>query len=136
MAQPEPVRLGLYYPFIQFRSDSWLKLAALYWDRIGRIVPPGYVSQDSDTVRRLQDELGFITNLTPSGAETDSVSSEFLELLAERGPELFDLYGIQGPDPSGLEPRGQRWPPPWTCPPPLRGPEWQVQVDPSLSARR
>lgn len=50
MEQPELVRLGLYYPFIQFRNDSWLKLAALYWDRIGRIVPPGYQLQDSDTV--------------------------------------------------------------------------------------
>jgi Family of unknown function (DUF6236) len=133
MSQPEPVRLGLYYPFIQFRSDSWLKLAALYWDRIGRIVPPGYVLQDSDTVRRLEGELGFVTNLAPSGAEMDSVSSEFLELLAERGPELSDLYGMQGRELSGLEPAGQSWPSPWTnVAPPLGGPQWQVPVDPSL----
>lgn len=132
MAQPERVRLGLYYPFIQFRSDSWLKLAALYWDRIGRIVPPGYVLQDSDTARRLQEELGFITNLAPSGAEMDSVSSEFLKLLVERGPELSDLYGIQGVALSGLEQTIQGWPPPWSNVASLRGPQWQVPVDPSL----
>jgi hypothetical protein len=102
MGQPELARLGLYYPFIQFRDDSWLKLAALYWDRIGRIVPPGYELQDSDTVLRLQGELGFVANLAPSYAAMDGVSREFLELLADRGPELSDLYGIRGP--AGINP--------------------------------
>jgi hypothetical protein len=150
VAQPEAVRLGLYYPFVQFRSDSWLKLAALYWDRIGRIVPPGYVLQDSDTVRRLQDELGFVTNLAPSGTEMDQVSTEFLELLADRGPELASLYGMQGQALTGLESMSQSWPPPWSnapgafagpqswpppwsnVAPPLSMQQWQVPVDPSL----
>jgi hypothetical protein len=34
--------IGLYYPFIHFRDESWLKLTSLYWDRMGRIVPEGY----------------------------------------------------------------------------------------------
>lgn len=134
MGQPRQARLGLYYPFIQFRDDSWLKLAALYWDRIGRIVPPGYELQDSDTVLRLQGELGFVTNLAPSGKAMDGVSLEFLQLLAERGPELSDLYGVRGganifpPSPS------QQWPPPWSNAPrrPTSGPQWQVPMDPSL----
>ena len=29
--------IGLYYPYINFRSDAWVKLAALYWDKLGRI---------------------------------------------------------------------------------------------------
>jgi hypothetical protein len=134
MAQPEPVRLGLYYPFIQFRSDSWLKLAALYWDRIGRIVPPGYILQDSDTVRRLQGELGFISNLAPSRRELDSVSTEFLELLTERSLELVDLYGVQGAALTGPGPVGQSWPPPWSNlgGPLFFGPQWRAPVDPSL----
>jgi hypothetical protein len=24
---------GLYYPYIHFRDDNWLKLAALYWEQ-------------------------------------------------------------------------------------------------------
>jgi hypothetical protein len=133
MAQPEPVRLGLYYPFIQFRSDSWLKLAALYWDQIGRIVPPGYALQDSDTVRRLQGELGFVTNLAPSDADMDSVGNEFLELLAEHSPELSELYGMQGQALTGPVEESQRWPASWTnVGPTVRGPQWQVPVDPSL----
>jgi hypothetical protein len=136
MEQPGPVRLGLYYPFIQFRNDSWLKLAALYWDRIGRIVPPGYEVQDSDTVLRLQGELGFVTNLAPSYNAMDSVGREFLELLAERGPELSDIYGTRGRAFTDPKPARQDWPPPWSnVLPPRRilgGPQWQVPLDPSL----
>lgn len=136
MAQPGQVRLGLYYPFIQFRNDSWLKLAALYWDRIGRIVPPGYELQDSDTVRRLQGELGFVTNLAPSDGAMESVSDEFLDLLAERGPELADLYGIRGRALTDPKPGRPNWPPPRSgvLPPQriLGGPQWQVPLDPSL----
>jgi uncharacterized protein DUF6236 len=155
MGQPELPRLGLYYPFIQFRNDSWLKLAALYWDRIGRIVPPGYELQDSDTVLRLQDELGFVTDLAPSDEALEGVSREFLELLADRGPELTDLYGIRDRADIDPEPPGRRYPAPWSnsgwsySGPTLRaprgpqlysgptrralsGPQWQVPVDPSL----
>ena len=31
--------VGLYYPFIDFRDEGWLKLTALYWDSLRRIVP-------------------------------------------------------------------------------------------------
>ena len=31
--------IGLYHPFIHFKDDDWLKLSALYWDRMARIVP-------------------------------------------------------------------------------------------------
>ena len=41
--------IGLYYPFIHFRDESWLKLTSLYWDRMGRIVPEGYGLRDNDT---------------------------------------------------------------------------------------
>lgn len=135
MGQPEQVRLGLYYPFIQFRNESWLKLAALYWDRIGRIVPPGYELQDSESVKRLQGELGLVTNLAPSEAAMDGVGSEFLDLLAARGPELSDLYGTRGRTLADPGPAMQSWPPPWSNMPPQRalaGPQWQVPLDPSL----
>ncbi len=55
-----PDYIGLYYPHITFPSDAWVKLAAFYWDKLGRIVPPGYQHRDSDTVQRLQGELGFV----------------------------------------------------------------------------
>lgn len=41
--------IGLYHPHIHFRSDSWIKVAALYWTKMARIVPPEYVPHDSET---------------------------------------------------------------------------------------
>jgi hypothetical protein len=29
--------IGLYYPSIGFKDDAWVKFAALYWDKLGRI---------------------------------------------------------------------------------------------------
>ena len=140
MGQPELPRLGLYYPFIQFRNDSWLKLAALYWDRVGRIVPPGYALRDSDTVLRLRDELGFVVNLAPSEEAIEGVGREFLELLADRGPELSGLYGIREPGDTKPAPVSQLWPAPWSnsgwgSPSAPSDPQWQAPVAPSLLRR-
>jgi hypothetical protein len=46
-------RLGLYYPYFHVRDERWLKVAALYWPKIVRIVPAGYQTRDSDAVRAL-----------------------------------------------------------------------------------
>lgn len=44
---------ALYYPFIHFKDDRWLKLSALYWDKVARIVPHDYATDDSATVKAL-----------------------------------------------------------------------------------
>jgi len=67
----------------------------------------------------------------------DEVSSEFVELLLGRGPELRDRYGIQGLADNVPVPYGQSWPQPWSnagtavrrAP---AGPQWQAPLDPSL----
>jgi len=67
--------IGLYYPFIHFKSDAWLKLSALYWDRMARIVPHSYETEDSDTVRALGD---FVDNKSP-----DEIDPEFHQTFAD-----------------------------------------------------
>jgi len=124
-------RPALYYPFIQFRSDAWLKLAALYWDKIGRIVPKGYLPRDSDTVRRLQGELDLITDLEPAPHQTDSSSLAFVRMIKSHEAELRQKYGLSqfDRDQSDWHPA---WPPSWSnaAPPPDR--DWSGRVDPSL----
>jgi hypothetical protein len=44
---------ALYYPYVHFKNDAWVKLSALYWDKLKRIVPEGYPTEDSATVRGL-----------------------------------------------------------------------------------
>ena len=84
--------IGLYYPFIHFRDESWLKLTSLYWDRMGRIVPEGYSLRDNDTVRQFKDS-GYIRNFHPGGAQARP-GLAFRELLAAHGDQLRERYGL------------------------------------------
>jgi hypothetical protein len=84
--------VGLYYPFIHFRDEAWLKLTCLYWDRMGRIVPQDYRLRDSDTVWALKD-AGFVRDYDPGGAQ-DQAATTFQELLAAHGAQLRQRYGL------------------------------------------
>jgi hypothetical protein len=84
--------VGLYYPFIHFRDEAWLKLTCLYWDRMGRIVPQDYRLRDSNTVWALKDG-GFVRDYDPGGAQ-DHAAPAFQELLAAHGTQLRQRYGL------------------------------------------
>src|SRR5688500_4584065 len=89
--------MALYYPFIHFQDESWLKVAALYWSRIGRIVPPDYALHDSEVVRRLQGHLGLIHDVSPIDASFH-VGMLFGEFLADNEHLLRKRYGIDKAD--------------------------------------
>jgi hypothetical protein len=61
-------RTGLYFPYVHFHDDVWLKTTALYWPRIARVVPPEYPVHDNATVRALADGLDFLVPLDPGEA--------------------------------------------------------------------
>jgi len=61
-------RRCLYYPFIHFRDEGWLKLSALYWDDVTRIVPRAYVPRDNREVRALED-AGVVKRVDPGAYE-------------------------------------------------------------------
>jgi hypothetical protein len=84
--------VGLYYPFIHFRNEGWLKLTALYWDSMRRIVPVGASVQDTDEVKRLVD-AGFIQNREPLGAAF-KIANPFRELIAAHGDELRAKFAV------------------------------------------
>ena len=73
-------RIGLYYPYVHFRDDAWLKAAALYWPRMARVVPPGYPVDDPLLVRTLRDELDFVVDVDPQDAAA-AVAAVFLRIL-------------------------------------------------------
>jgi hypothetical protein len=51
-----PAHIGLYFPYFHFPNDDWVKVSALYWDKLYRIVPYGYqTKRDSDLVKALSD---------------------------------------------------------------------------------
>jgi hypothetical protein len=102
--------VALYYPYIHFRDDAWLKFAALYWPRITRIVPPNYHLRDSKTVRTLADELDFVHNVSPLEASIE-VGGLFGQFLEQHEASLRNRYGVDkaddwGPDPITIQRMG------------------------------
>ncbi|MGW0885706.1 DUF6236 family protein [Streptomyces sp. NPDC002671] len=91
MDEPQmPLRqstIALYYPWVRFQDDSWLKLALLTWDNIARIRPGGIGDADNELVRQIRAETDFIMDLTPSAADLSAVSDAFEEVIGDR----FDL---------------------------------------------
>src|SRR5438093_1608456 len=82
---------ALYFSFIHFQDENWLKYSLLYWDGIKRIVPPGYSLQDSSSVKLLA-EAGLIENVDPKTGDkpyTQGAAEEFVptleDLLEKRG---------------------------------------------------
>src|SRR5258708_6768767 len=93
-----PDYIGLYYPHIDFPGDAWVKLAAIYWDRLGRIVPSDYQLQDSDTVQRLKGELGFVENFEPVNRDTFEVGELFSQMLRRYRKQLRSHYRVLSED--------------------------------------
>ncbi len=89
-------RRCLYYPFIHFRDDAWLKLSALYWDDVTRIVPRAYTPRDNREVRALED-AGVLKRVDPSSYE-QPVGSLFTVLLDRYAAKLVRRYDISQRD--------------------------------------
>jgi len=82
---------ALYYPFIHFKDDNWVKLSALYWDQFWRIVPERYPPDDSPTVRALGD---FIQNARPDWVRGE-FGDTFVEFIKGHGARLRDRFGLR-----------------------------------------
>jgi hypothetical protein len=52
----------LYYPTLEFQSETWVKASLLFWDKIYRIVPTNYTTQDSDEIK-IAISNGFIEDI-------------------------------------------------------------------------
>lgn len=84
---------GLYYPYINFQDEGWLKTGALYWDSIGRIVGVDIPLSDSDDVKRLID-AGFVRDRRPDSSTKQEIAKPFSALLASRGEALQQKFGV------------------------------------------
>lgn len=80
-------RIGLYYPYVHFRDQAWIKAAALYWPGLARVVPPGFPLADPDLVKALRDELDFVTDVDPAEAAA-AVTPAFARVIEDHGPAL------------------------------------------------
>ncbi len=101
--------MGLYYPYVHFRDERWLKLAALYWPHMARIATPGYPTHDSELVRRLSGELGFVVDVSPVTVRS-AVAAPFTDFIGSLGPSELARWSVtsEGPyEPDDLTPVSQ-----------------------------
>lgn len=54
------VRPTFYFPYIKFRSTSWVKTAALFHDQLWRVIPDGYDFFDDDEITELRESCDFL----------------------------------------------------------------------------
>lgn len=66
----------LYYPTIEFQSETWVKAALTFWDKIYRIVPVGYKPNDSDEINIAVSE-GVIENIELSEKDLSLTANKF-----------------------------------------------------------
>lgn len=90
-AVPGFQRHGLYYPYFHVRDDRWIKVAALYWPKLIRIVPDHYQTRDSYIVRALSDD--FIVR-QPPGQSVEAIAPRFAELIDNYASELRARFNI------------------------------------------
>jgi len=69
----------LYYPHIEFQNEAWVKSSLLLWDHVYRIVPDGYVPNDSDEIKALVDE-DLVRNIRLDDNDRSVTFEEFLKL--------------------------------------------------------
>jgi len=95
-------QIGLYFPYFHFPNDEWVKVAALYWDKMYRIVPRRIdTERDTKTVIELsKGETPFIANISPEDFYNDleEITGEFVKLIENHEDELLRYYGIENRD--------------------------------------
>ncbi len=95
--------IALYYPYVGISDSSWVKLAALYWDKLGRVRPSGYDLGNSDTVQELAEELDFVVDFEPLRNDISYVSRFFVDMIEKHKDIITQKYGAQKNEHTGTE---------------------------------
>src|SRR5580704_6013185 len=70
----------LYYPTIEFQSDTWLKAAICVWEKVYRIVPFSYKPHDSDEVKEAID-AGLVESIKLEKEDLAKAASDFQSFM-------------------------------------------------------
>lgn len=85
--------IALYYPWMHFQDDDWVKLALLSWDRIARVRPRELPGRDSDLVREVCAESDLIMEVQPSPADLAAVTEVFVAALRDHRKRIVRRFG-------------------------------------------
>ena len=84
---------ALYYPYADFQSEAWVKLALINWYRVERIKPVRYPHKDRPFTRRLFDS-GWLQDITPRLPQLEAVADQFLAFLVEADDHIKVKYAV------------------------------------------
>ncbi len=86
----------LYYPYINFRDDTWLKKMVLYADSVARIVPHRYPTRHTEMVDLLTKE-NIIQDYAPyeGGENPAKLFSHFITKFKD---DLLPIYAVDKQD--------------------------------------
>ncbi|GAA4615292.1 hypothetical protein GCM10023195_67320 [Actinoallomurus liliacearum] len=82
----------LYYPWMHFQDEGWLKLALLTWDSMARVRARDVDDRDSDTVRQVIQETNFLKEITPSHRDLEEVNAAFMEIFEIAGDQIATRF--------------------------------------------
>ncbi|MBF6488889.1 hypothetical protein IU431_32745 [Nocardia otitidiscaviarum] len=85
-------QITLYYPWMRFRNENWLKLALLTWDHLARIRPRAATDTDSDTVARLRAETDFLHDVEPVREDLRRLTNIFGDIITSGEPRVWQRY--------------------------------------------
>ncbi|MDO3686168.1 DUF6236 family protein [Micromonospora sp. C28ISP2-4] len=83
---------GLYFPFVHIRDDDWLKMAALYWPSVRRLVPADYIKHDRATARTLSS-AGVLRDEDPARL-IPHLSWDLARALHDNADRLIEKFSI------------------------------------------
>lgn len=84
---------ALYYPFVHFRDEVWVKGMSLFWDGFARIVPGrDYPIRDGDDIRRLYD-AGVVRNIYPAEARLEA-GRILAAILEDHHDEIVHRFAV------------------------------------------
>jgi hypothetical protein len=66
----------LYYPTLEFQSETWVKASLLFWEKIYRIVPANYKTHDSDEIK-IAISNGFIEDIELTEKDLRQTADKF-----------------------------------------------------------
>lgn len=83
----------LYFPYIEFYDDAWLKGALCHWDKIYRIVPPSYTPYDSDEVKEAVN-AGLVESINLTSGDLSDTADKFIKFWNSASfiPAGFDKH--------------------------------------------
>src|ERR1041384_4768999 len=85
-------QIGLYFPYFHFPGDDWVKLSALYWDKIYRLVPYDYqTTHDTPDIIELSRGPSRVLDIIhpeDNFEELEKIRNAFIKLIESHTDEL------------------------------------------------